>query len=185
MATKPETKPETKPAEITLDNKGAIDIAQITDPTLRMMVESLIRETQKREAQLVKESQQREALLQQSLKQVREDLMRERHLRRQGLPPTQDWNNHVQDVLDYIEDKNKNEATLTVRQRNVLGKSIRLIARELSGKYTINKKSPAELTLMKAVASRLGDCIAEFGVPEETDPAYQRISEHKTTKKGK
>jgi hypothetical protein len=162
------TKPETKPAEITLDNEGAIDISQITDPTLRAMVEQLVQESQQREAQLVQESQQREALLKQSLARVRANLMQERSIRRRNLPPTQDWN--------------KNEAPLTVRQRNVIGKSIRLIARELSGKYTVNKRTPAELTLMKAVASRLGECIAEFGVPEETDPAYQRISASANTK---
>ena len=78
-----------------------------------------------------------------------------------------------------------NAVPLNDRQRKVLGKSIRMICREISGKYMVNKKRPEELILMKAAANRLGETIAEFGVPEETDPAYKRISEKKIVRKKK
>ena len=163
---------ETAPAEIIIKDDNTIDTTQIADPNLRFLVESLIRETKEREAEL-------EA----NLKKIKAELEQERRIRKLKMPPTQEWSNHIEGVMLSVEEANA--VPLNDRQRKVLGKSIRMICREISGKYMVNKKRPEELILMKAAANRLGEAIAEFGVPEETDPAYKRISEKKIVRKKK
>lgn len=163
------TKNAVKPVEIVMEKDNTIDVTLIEDPVVRAMVQQLIDESEAKELELKK-----------SLEQMKIELERERALRELKLPPTQEWTVHVQNVLADINAANA--VPLTVRQKAILGKGIRMIARELSGVYTINKRNPKELELMKAAATKLGAVVMEFGVPEETDPTYQGITAKKKAK---
>ena len=151
-----------KPTEMIL-HEDTVDISQITDPTLRALMENLVRQTKEREEQLQAELRKIQAELEES---------KRRELKHQ--PPTIIWNQYMEEAILRLEANNP--APLTLRQKNILSHSIRIIARECSGKYRLNRKAASELLTMEAVADKLIDTILEFGVPEETDPSYRRIS---------
>lgn len=152
-----------KPAEIILE-EGTVDISQINDPTLRALMENLIRQTKEREEQLQAE-----------LRKIQAELVESRIKELKHQPPTAVWNRYMEDAILRLEAGNP--APLTPRQKKILSHSIRIIARECSGKYRLNRKDTSELLTMKAVADQLIDTILGFGVPEETDPVYRRISD--------
>lgn len=161
---KPTEDMNTRPAEMI--SHDTVDISQITDPTLRALMENLVRQTKEREEQLQAELHKIQAELAES---------RIRELKHQ--PPTVVWNRYMEEAILRLEANNP--APLTPRQKKILSHSVRIIARECSGKYRLNRKDTSELLTMKAVADKLIDTILEFGVPEEIDPVYQRISDKK------
>ena len=158
---------KTTPAEVKLQSDGSIDLEQIADINLRSQIETLIAD-QKRKEEALKEE----------VAKVKAELAAARRTRDYStLAPSRQWTVFVYDLVESIEDANA--APLTKRQKTVLNKTIRLICREISGHFSVSKKYPEELELMKVAANQITKLIKEFGIPEETDHTYKLISEKK------
>lgn len=140
-----------------------IDTSKIENEEVRLLVE-----------QMMKAAKAREEKLEESLEETRRELEEIKARRKGKTPPTVEWTNHLDDTLARIEEKN--QTPLTRRQKQIIDKGIRMIARELTGVYRLNWENAKELVVLKAAADRIGDIVIDFGVPEETDPAFQKIT---------
>lgn len=152
-----------------LSEDGRIDPTTIEDETVRAFVENLIKNAAEREERLKEE-----------LEETRLELEESKARRMRKTPPTVEWSAYLSDTLDYISAKN--QVPITPRQRSIIDKGIRMIARELTGVYRLNWSNSGELVTLKAAADKMAEIIIGFGIPEETDPAFLKVSKEKTKK---
>lgn len=149
-------------ADFTVDG-NFIDTSKIENEEVRLLVE-----------QMMKAAKAREEKLEESLEETRKELEEERACRKRRIPPTVEWTNYLDATLERISEKNK--TPLTPRQRQIIDKGIRMITRELSGVYRLNWGTVSELVVLKAAADKIADVVIDFGVPEEVDPAFIKIT---------